>query len=162
MIGVGAVFAAYAGGRIVDDDAVAQVHGPEELDYIALSDPLVNIAATLDVLRRERLIAVEEDAAIRGAARAMFFKDRTYANALAAAGSLSESRRAEIARLIDTHRRDLKREDALALLARVADAPDSRVAPPPDWRFEETQIWRRLRDQWRNEVNGRESATAAA
>jgi len=162
MIGVGAVFAAYAGGTIVDDDAVGQVHGPEELDYIALSDPLVNIAATLDVLQREHLIADDEAAAIRGAAWAMFFKDRTYANVLAAAASLTGSRRAEIARLIDIHRRDLKREDALALLARVTAAPDSRVAPPSDWRFEETQIWRRLRDQWRNEVNRRESATAAA
>ena len=162
VIGVGAVFATYASGAIVDDDAVGQVHGPEELDYIALSDPLVNITATLDVLRRQRLISAEEDAAVRGAAEAMFFKDRTYARVLAATGTLSLARRTEIARLIDLHRRDLKREDALALLARVATAADSRVAPPLDWRFEETQFWRRHCDQWRNEVNGRKAATAVA
>ena len=166
MVGVGTVFAAYVSGAIVDDDAVAQVHGPEELDYIALSEPLVNIEATLDALEKTQLIGPEEGDAIRLAVRTTFFKERSYAGVLAAAVSLSSERRTGIARLMHTHRRDLKREDAEALLACMRSAPDHRVAPPSHWRFEETQIWRELLETWRAELSGddvrKRSATEAA
>jgi hypothetical protein len=157
MIGVGTIFAAYASGQLVDDDAVAQVHGPAELDYIALSEPLVNIEATVDALRRWELITEEEDAQIRQAARATFFKERSYDSVVAAA-SLSLPRRAVIAGLIERHRRDLKREEAGELVVRVAAASDRRVSPPSHWRFEETQIWRELLQGWRAEV-GPQTAT---
>lgn len=153
MVGVGTVFAAYISGDIVDDDAVAQVHGPEELDYVALSEPLVNLEATFDALEKKQLIETGEGAAIRLAARTTFFKERSHASVLASAVSLSLERRTGIARLMQTHRRDLKREDAEALLAIVRAAPDHRVAPPAHWRFEETQIWRELLETWRAEVS---------
>ncbi len=85
MIGVGAVFAAYAGGALIDDDAVGQVHGPEELGYIPLSEPLVNIIATIHDLRAAGAIAETEYAAIAAMARASFFKERTWDTILAAA-----------------------------------------------------------------------------
>jgi hypothetical protein len=156
MIGVGAVFRAYAGGALIDDDAVGQVHGPEELGYIALTEPLVNIAATLAGLEDRALISsVEHDALLRAAAGA-FFKDRTYPKILAAA-AFDSARRGEIARLVNEHRRDLKREDALTLLTAVEAAPDMRNPPPAAWKFTETQMWTRLLDGWR-----REMAAAAA
>lgn len=161
MVGVGTIFAAYVSGNIVDDDAVAQVHGPEELDYIALSEPLVNIEATLDALKKTQLVGMEESAAIRLAARTTFFKERSYASVLAAAVSLSSERRTEIAQLMQTHRYDLKLEDAEALVARVKSVPDHRVAPPSHWRFEETQIWRELLETWRAEIRTGSAAVAA-
>jgi hypothetical protein len=161
MIGVGEVFAAYASGRLVDDDAVGQVHGPAELDYVALSDPLVNIEATLDRLSEQRLVTPGEEAALRAAARELFFKERTFAHVTAAA-PLSDMRKVEVMALFARHRRELKREDALALVARVTAAADARVTPPGGWRFEETQIWERLRAQWQNEVNAGKPTVAAA
>jgi len=149
MVGIGAVYARYASGEIVDDDAVGQVHGPEELGYVPLSDPLVNIEATLDAVSRGGGITDTEHAALVDTARATFFKDRTYASVLDATGWLSPGRRAEIARLVDVHRRDLKREDALALLEYVASVPDARISPPTGWRFAETQMWTHLLDGWR-------------
>jgi hypothetical protein len=148
MLGVGAVFAAYASGALIDDDAVGQVHGPEELGYIPLSEPLVNITATLDGLLTLGLLTGPERTAIGATARASFFKDRTWAKVFAAT-DLAAARREEIRRLIDTHRRDVKREDALALIAAIAAAPDARVTPPAGWRFAETQMWTRLLDGWR-------------
>jgi hypothetical protein len=158
MVGVGTIFAAYASGQLVDDDAVAQVHGPAELDYIALSEPLVNIEATLDVLRKRGLVNEEEAAGIRQAARATFFKERSY-DSVVAASSLSPPRRAVIAGLIERHRQDLKREEAAELVACVAAASDRCVTPPSHWRFEETQIWRDLLQGWRAEV-GPQTTTA--
>ena len=151
MIGVGTIFAAYASGVLVDDDAVAQVHGPAELDYIALSEPLVNIEATVDVLRARKLITAAEDAGIRRTARATYFKERSYDSVIAAT-TFSAPRRAAIAGLVDRHRRDLKREEALELVTRVAAASDGRVAPPSHWHFEETQIWRELLVAWSAEL----------
>lgn len=156
MIGIGAIFGAYAGGALIDDDAVGQVHGPEELGYIALTEPLVNIAATLRRLRDRALVSAAEHDAILAVATAAFFKERTYPKVLAAA-PLDSVRRGEIARLVNEFRRDLKREDALALVAAVEAAADARISPPTSWKFTETQMWTRLLDGWR-----REMAAAAA
>ena len=150
MIGVGTIFAAYASGELVDDDAVAQVHGPEELDYVALSEPLVNIEATLDVLREKELITTDEGLLLRTTARKVFFKERTYENILAAA--LPSHRSADLAVSIGKYRRDLKGEEARLLVARVVATPDRRVAPPSHWQFQETLIWRQLLDRWKAEL----------
>ncbi len=134
------------------------MHGPAELDYIALSEPLVNILATIRLLGAAGLVAPDESHAMDAAAHALFFKERTYENVLAATGELSAPRRAEIAGLIGVHRRDLKREEAAELVARVAAASDRRVSPPRHWRFEETQIWRELVARWSAELDAGRTA----
>ena len=48
MKGVGRIFEAYRQGILSDDDEVAVLHGPEELDYPAVTEAMVNIRATLD------------------------------------------------------------------------------------------------------------------
>ena len=45
----------YARGEFEDDGDVAQLHGPAELGFIALSEPLANIVATLEALSAEKL-----------------------------------------------------------------------------------------------------------
>ena len=140
MIGVGEVFRRYAEGEIVDDDAVGQVHGPAELDYLPLSEPLVNIEATTRSLMDKGLVATSEGVEIDRAAHDLFFKDRTWGRVLAGATAIADERRAEIAVTIRRFRRDVKREDALLLIERVGEAKDARVAPPGHWRFSETQM----------------------
>lgn len=162
MIGVGEVFTRYATGEIVDDDAVAQVHGPAELDYIALSEPLVNIEATMQALRLRRLITETEYGSVCSAARAMFFKERSYAGVLTAAALLPIARKAEIARLIEGHCRNVKREDALLLLERVESAIDARIQAPTHWRFEQTQTWCRLLAGWKTELTTQGKPVTAA
>lgn len=48
MTGIGRIFEAYRDGVFEDDDEVALRHGPQELGYVALSEPMVNIRASLD------------------------------------------------------------------------------------------------------------------
>ncbi len=48
MIGIGEVFERYAFGGLEDDAAVAQVHAPAEFGYVAFSEAMVTIDATLD------------------------------------------------------------------------------------------------------------------
>jgi len=55
MVGVGRIFEAYRSGALEpygdapfeDDDEVAVIHGPPETGYVALSEAMVNIRATL-------------------------------------------------------------------------------------------------------------------
>jgi hypothetical protein len=163
MIGVGEIFMHYATGRIIDDDAVAQVHGPVELDYIALSEPLVNIDATIEDLHLKRLITEAERDYLCSVARAMFFKERTYANVVVATTSIPPARKVEIARAIELNARNVKRADALILLEQVESAVDARVEPPTHWRFEQTQMWCRLLDRWKAELGARgDPVTAVA
>src|SRR5262249_35596391 len=48
MTGVGRVFDGYRDGSLTDDDEVAVLHGPEELDYPVVTEAMVNVRATLD------------------------------------------------------------------------------------------------------------------
>lgn len=143
MIGIGEVFRRYADLDLVDDDAVGQVHGPAELDYMPLSEPLVNIEATTQALFDHGAVTADERRALDVTARRLFFKDRTYDRVLAESVS-EETRRVEVAAAIGRFRREVKREDALLLVDRVRAARDVRVTPPLHWQFAETQIWRRL------------------
>jgi hypothetical protein len=141
MVGVGAVFERYRSGELTDDAAVAQLHAPEELAYLPLTEALVNVEATIE--RFLKLGAVTEDEAARldAAARALFFKERTYPRILAAAGLDEGKRGRRLAELIKRCRVDAKREDAMVLFAYLAYLEPTHQAPPADWRMESTYTW---------------------
>ncbi len=146
MIGVGDVFEDYESGRIVDDDAVAVIHAPEVLGHAPLCEPLVNIAATCRALREGSFLSPDEETMITGAAAAVFFKERTFRNILDSVEGLPANRKSDILELMTAHRRDVKSDDAIALLRCVDSAADTRVPPPTDWQFTETLSWRQLLD----------------
>jgi hypothetical protein len=54
MRGVGRIFEDFRDGRLEDDDEVAISHGPAETGYLALSQPMVNIRATLRARKPQR------------------------------------------------------------------------------------------------------------
>lgn len=118
MVGIGEVYARYASGELVDDDAVAQLHGPEELDYQPLTEALVDIEATLSASRNAGIIdAAEHDELLR-VARRLHFKDRTIDHVVAAS-LLSARRREEVAVPLASRRVDVKARDARELVARL-------------------------------------------
>ena len=47
MVGIGKIFELYHSGKVLHDDEVALIHGPQEEDYIPLSIPLINIRCSL-------------------------------------------------------------------------------------------------------------------
>ena len=76
MIGIGDVYRRYVTGEFDDDGDVAQLHGPAELGFLALSEPLANIVATLEALEAEELISEEEFSALNSLARGLHYKER--------------------------------------------------------------------------------------
>lgn len=142
MTGVGEIFAAYESGEIPDDDEVALVHGPEELGYPALSLAMVNVRATLRAGLASGGIGPGDAAKIEAAAKAQFYKTRTWDSVLAATDAS-----APVRAWVASHAVDQKRLDAVALLDRMA-AGD--IAPPEvDFHFVETNLWHRTTARWR-------------
>jgi len=57
---IGTIALAYASGVLDDDAAVALSHGPAELGYPPLTEPLVNVGPSLERLRELGLISIRE------------------------------------------------------------------------------------------------------
>lgn len=138
---VGAIALAYLRGRLVDDDAVALLHGPAEMDYMPLTEPLVDSLATIGRLWRQGHISSSERRALESAARDLHFTRRDVAAIVAHAG-VDPSRSVALEALYAAHRVSQKRKDALLLVRRLLAARAERVAPPAGWRFAETPVWK--------------------
>ncbi|KQU96585.1 TfuA-like protein [Devosia sp. Root105] len=113
MVPIGEIAQAYRSGALDDDAAVAISHGPEELGYPPLTEPLVNVKPTLDRLRHRQLISEAEQLRIWDRACRLYFKDRSLEALLP-----SEERR-EILAAYREHRVNRKAEDALLLIAEL-------------------------------------------
>jgi len=138
MRGIGLIFEDYRDGRLIADDAVALEHGPPETGYVSLSEPLVNIEATLARAVRDGVATARDADALRERARALHYRDRTWQAVLDASTS------ADLASWVSVNRVDQKRLDALEMLAAMKVA---RPASPPDFRFQHTELWQDVIDR---------------
>jgi hypothetical protein len=139
MEGVGAIFERCRSGALEDDHEVAVAHAPAELDYTPLSEPLVNVRATLDAAAAAGVLAPAAAAALLARAAATPFKEVTWRRLLDA---LPPPERGRLAAWLPEGRVDLKRADALLLLAAVAEAAADPGREPADFRFADTRYWR--------------------
>jgi len=120
MEGVGEIYRAYREGRLVADDEVALLFDPET--FIPLSEPLVNIRATIQRALECSVIGAEAAGALLEAARGLYFPDRTYDAVVEAAGGKADPD--DLARFLafaGEHAVDRKREDALLALEYIRD-----------------------------------------
>lgn len=143
MTGIGAIYEAYAAGRLEDDAEVALLHAPRELGYAPLSEPLVNVRATLDHLLAANLIVERQFRTLIETASAIFYKERTW-KAILAAATLSADERTLIGGLVRTSRVDQKMIDAMALVKAVELETGIRSKEPPAWDFSHTSYFRML------------------
>lgn len=79
MIGCGAIYRAYADGRITADDEVAVLHAPAALGGAPLSLAQVNVRATLCRAVRARVMTADAARAMRAASAAIHYRDRSWA-----------------------------------------------------------------------------------
>ncbi len=121
MVGIGTIYEWYKSGRIRSDDEVAVAFHPESLK--PLSEPLVNIRATLEKALASGAINQQEHDSILAASKEVPFQLRNYPRILqrAVRSGISSIRAGEILELIKGVRRDLKREDAIKVLERIRE-----------------------------------------
>jgi hypothetical protein len=165
MQGVGKVFVAYRDAVFEpyqhevfeDDDEVAVVHGPGETGYIAISEALVNIRATLAAAAQAEIITTAERNALAALAKQLFYPQRSYRNLLklAAQQNIAGDRLQALAAWLPAGHINQKRDDALAMLAALARLkPD---AGQVDYHFAHTTMWENLM----RSVSGQPSSPAA-
>jgi hypothetical protein len=144
MEGVGADFAAYARGELEDDDEVALLHGPEDTGYRALSEPMVNIRATLASAGEGGVITPGTRDALLVIAKALHYTERSYPAVLArgAEVGLSHHELGRLAAWLPSGRVDQKKQDAMTMLRVIAGRlaaglerkrVDYEVAPSKYW-----------------------------
>lgn len=145
MVGIGRIYADYAAGTLIDDEAVALIHAPEELDWMPLSVPRVDYLATVTKLSRMGLISMAERERFLMTADFMHYTERTYGNILDRCEFSQPDRGREILEAIRRHKVELKREDALEVLAWLAQSDKPKNSGP--WTFSQTSHWQRLREE---------------
>jgi hypothetical protein len=121
MIGVGKIYEEFRSGVLQDDDEVALLHGPEEVGFIALTEPMVNVRATVERARAAGNVNAEAAGRIVAAAKGLYYKertlDRTVARAVLQGLALESTDRCLT--VLETAKFDLKRQDAIGMLRRV-------------------------------------------
>jgi len=120
MLPVGSIAQAYCSGALDDDAAVALTHGPRELGYPPLTEPLVNVKPTLERLFSLGLLSEAELAQCWEHANRLYFKDRTDE-------ALLGGQRPELLGEYRTYRVDRKAEDALLLIAELKRVSATRA-----------------------------------
>jgi len=120
MVGVGQVFEWYRDGVLREDDAVALHHATEELDYRAMSEPLVNIMASLNAARVAEVVDEGQHAALLAHCKALPYPERTFPELLTFAGELDVELAQRLERFLARGRVDIKRQDALEALKLAA------------------------------------------
>ena len=134
MQGFGQIYEWYRDGTIHGDDEVALLHGVEQLGYMKVSEPFVNIRFNLQQAMLDRVITSDQRTALLRDIKSMYFGDRN----MDAVYDLLDSDQKTVDNLkqyIKENYRDLKKEDALTLLSTLAGNSDnssySACLPPP-------------------------------
>jgi hypothetical protein len=144
MRGVGRIFEGYRNGSLEDDDDVAVLHGPAETGYVALSEPMVNVRATLENAVAGKVIPTATGQTLAALAKGLFYQERTWEALFSKAVSTGLPGH-EITALrgwLPGGRVDLKAEDAVAMLTAMADWQSGEQEPGEvNFDFEWTDMW---------------------
>src|SRR5262249_39504481 len=137
------IFEAFRDGMLEDDDEVAVVHGPPEMGFLAASEPMVNIRATLARAESEGVLDPTFRGALEAFAKSAFFPHRTWPALFEAAQAqgLAAEKLLNFREWLPQGRVDQKREDALEMLAAMQEPSAQTSALAVDFRFEWTNFW---------------------
>ncbi|MFN2588099.1 MAG: TfuA-like protein [Actinomycetota bacterium] len=143
MVGVGEVFRMYHSGELTDDDEVALAHGDKEGGFRPLSEPLVNVRKTLARARAEGVVSPGEHDELVRIAKGLYFPERTVERIviLARESGLGAERSAEVKHFFETSYVDIKRDDAVELLSRLARREWEGAPPPGPFRTTRSHLF---------------------
>ena len=131
MIGVGRIFEAYRDGLYTDDDEVAVLHSAAGRRSV-VSEPMVNVRATLARAVAEHVIATEVADMVLARAKSTFYQERSLATAVeqARGAGTDDGQLNALLRFVDSGGYvDQKRLDALELLQVLSRLELPLVAP---------------------------------
>ena len=136
MVGIGSIFDDYESGNLIDDEAVALVHAPQELGWLPLSVPWVDFEPTIESLYAKGDLTVSERKKLLLAGRFLHFSERTYAKVVEACHFARKPRRDQILTAIRANRVERKRADARLVLEWLQKG--EFTSAKRDWSFAAT------------------------
>jgi hypothetical protein len=152
MVGVGQIFRSYEAGECNDDDEVALLHADAGGGYRPLTEPMVNVRATVAAARAAEVSSPLVSQRLVSYAKQIHYTERTWACILDA--GLDEigwdvPGRAAFSAWLATGRVDQKRSDAehvLAVAREMGRASEREELPnrPPQFEFEYTDAWHKM------------------
>jgi hypothetical protein len=125
MRGIGEVYRAYADGVLEDDDEVAVAHAGVEDGFQAVSDPMVDIRATLDAAVSNGVASEVTAATIAAQIKATFYPKRLLLGAL----NSDDAEHLRLREWLPDGWVRRKRDDALALLRTMTDDLSAGLEP---------------------------------
>jgi hypothetical protein len=156
MNGVGRIFEAYRDGKYPPfpppferDEEVAIEHGPAESGYMAVTDALVDVRATLLAAQRAGWLSDGARETFFNIASDIHFAERTYAAILdiASRSRIEGLDGPRFAQWVAANKVSQKAQDARMMLVRIKQFSDRRVeAFQPTFRFERALVWERFVD----------------
>jgi len=131
--GHGTVFDWYRDGVVERDDEVALQHGDADSGYCPLSEPLVNVRATMSEIVGSGLITTADAQGLLDYATRLYYPQRSLPALLDSptCRNWSAARRRQLLGQLRARRRDIKRDDAISLLSHLAVAPQCLESRAP-------------------------------
>ena len=144
MKGVGRIYRQFHNGELTDDDEVAVLHGPPEVGYVQLTEPMVDVRVTIERAVEHGVITSELAAPLVEIAKSLFYKERTYETILTAAAGrgLGQAALDRFATWLPDGRVGQKRIDAEQMLDAMREHLKRGVTPfKATYRFAHTFAW---------------------
>ncbi len=144
MTGIGKVYRGYRDGVIEDDDEVAVIHAPEEVNFQLLSDAMVDIRATIHRAATRGLITIDQANNLQVIAKSMHYTQRTFLslNQHPSLQSLSRRELSKITIALEKCQFSQKSHDALELVEHVNQLiHEGTPREPPLFDFKMTRAW---------------------
>ena len=150
MKGVGHIYEQFRSGALTDDADVAILHGPAEVDYIQVSDAMVNVRATINRALELGVVEPLVAAELACIAGSLFYKERTYPLILRKATELglSQALLDRFAAWLPDGQIDQKRLDALAMVEAITNHLSGGVsALEVSYQLAHTFAWEEARQR---------------
>ncbi len=144
MQGVGKIFEAYRDGEFEDDDEVAVLHAPADAGFLTLSEPMVNIRATLEQAKKQGVIDAGTFGHLEHLAKKTFYQERRWPDLLTQAEQkgIAANTITEFKEWLPDHRVDQKEIDASLMIKAMEECLDQDRTPvPANYYFEWTEMW---------------------
>jgi hypothetical protein len=126
MIGIGRIYEMYSSGEIEGDDEVALTFNPETGD--PLSEPLVNIRATLALAVEKGILEADTSSQILERVRMVYYPKRSMSMMLESAREILDSTIfKDLSEFVREFSVDLKRKDATAVLQEIAKIMNNEI-----------------------------------
>lgn len=148
MKGVGEIYRQYRTRELTDDDEVAVLHGPAEVDYVQVTEAMVNVRATVDHALRSGTLEPVLASALIEAAKSLFYKERTFEAIMELASGRGFARPGldRFAARLREDKIDQKRIDAEKMLdAMIAHLKDGVRPLEVSYQFVHTFAWEEAR-----------------